>query len=278
MNVQKLPTQRIVTTVTAATIILMGLTLMIQFGYMLVRAVSDLPQNASPAEQQARFDAEISQMNREISQGAQNFTIVYMIAWGLAVPITFAASYWAARGAENPRMASMTGGAVAVGIVSTYGVACVLCSSGTNSGLFMVALGFDGLLFASGVLGGRLAARGLNKPRRRPQSAPAPTWTPPAMPNGTEIYFNMGVVAAVGGRRDEARKHFGTVIQMAPYHIGAWLQLANLADTPEEAWDYVQQARAVNPNDPAVIEAVNVIWPRIKAKQAPESPPDEPAV
>ena len=36
------------------------------------------------------------------------------------------------------------------------------------------------------------------------------------MPNGTEVYFNMGIAAAMGGRRDEARKHFGAVIQWLP--------------------------------------------------------------
>ncbi len=53
----------------------------------------------------------------------------------------------------------------------------------------------------------------------------------------------------------------------------AWLQLANLADTPEQAWNYVQQARSINAADPAVMQAVDVIWPKVAASAQQSSPP-----
>jgi hypothetical protein len=77
--------------------------------------------------------------------------------------------------------------------------------------------------------------------------------------------YNLGVAAAMGGRREEAREHFTRVLQDQPRNVAAWLQLANLADTPEQAWNYIQQARAINANDPAVQEAVNIIWPQVQA-------------
>jgi hypothetical protein len=83
----------------------------------------------------------------------------------------------------------------------------------------------------------------------------------------------MGVQAAMGGRREEARQHFTRVLQMQPRNIAAWLQMANLADTPDQAWNYVQQARSINPADPAVMDAVNVIWPQVAASGAQRNLP-----
>jgi hypothetical protein len=79
-------------------------------------------------------------------------------------------------------------------------------------------------------------------------------------------------MAALGGRREEARQHFTRVLQMQPRHVAAWLQLANLADTPEQAWNYIQQARSISPTDPAVIQAVEVIWPQVAANAEQQGP------
>jgi hypothetical protein len=286
MSFEKLQIRRIVQTVFFAVIILTGLTVGVQGCYMSARTLystRDLPNDASQQDLQARMNEEATQMNREISQGAQSFTIVYMITWALAVVVTFGAGYWAARDNENPTQAAMTGIAVAFGIVSTYGFFCVLTASATNGGLLLIGLGFNGLLFAAGLLGGRFAGRLILHPRLKRQRSlpPAPTaaWNPAVMPAGTDVYFNMGIAAAMGGRREEARKHFGVVLQMAPHHIGAWLQLANLADTPQQAWDYIQQARAINPNDPAVQQAMNIIWPKLPptTPDIPSGPSDGPS-
>jgi hypothetical protein len=88
-----------------------------------------------------------------------------------------------------------------------------------------------------------------------------------------DTFYNMGVIAALGGRRDEARQHFTRVLQMQPRHLQAWLQLANLSDTPEQAWNYIQQARAINASDPAVKQAVDVIWPQVAAHAAGQGAP-----
>jgi hypothetical protein len=78
------------------------------------------------------------------------------------------------------------------------------------------------------------------------------------------VAYNMGVAAILGGRREEARYYFVQVTQADPDHIGAWLYLANIATTPLEAWSYVQQARAISPNHPGVLEAVTIIWPQVR--------------
>ncbi|MBN1565768.1 MAG: hypothetical protein JXA10_18135 [Anaerolineae bacterium] len=102
---------------------------------------------------------------------------------------------------------------------------------------------------------------------------PAISSMPPGMisapPGGdATLYYNMGVTAAMGGRREEARQHFGRVLQYEPRNVAAWLQLANLADTPVHAWEYIEQARAINPSDPSVVQAVNMIWPQVKDQVA----------
>jgi hypothetical protein len=77
------------------------------------------------------------------------------------------------------------------------------------------------------------------------------------------VAYNMGVAAVLGERREEARYYFVQVTQADPRNIGAWLYLANLATTPLEAWSYIQQARAIDPGNPAVQEAVVMIWPQV---------------
>lgn len=78
------------------------------------------------------------------------------------------------------------------------------------------------------------------------------------------VAYNMGVGAVLGGRREEARYYFAQVTVANPANIGAWLYLANLAGTPAEAWSYIQQARAVDPTNPFVQEAVAIVWPQVQ--------------
>jgi hypothetical protein len=114
--------------------------------------------------------------------------------------------------------------------------------------------------FFAGVLAGGLGSVVLLIPLwtlLRPRLAPGM--------NGFDVAvaYNMGIAAVLGGRREEARYYFSQVTQADPEHIGAWLYLSNLATTPLEAWSYVQQARAVDLENPAVNEAVSVIWPQV---------------
>jgi hypothetical protein len=77
------------------------------------------------------------------------------------------------------------------------------------------------------------------------------------------VAYNMGVAAVLGGRREEARYYFVQVTQVDTRNVGAWLYLANLATTPLEAWSYIQQARTIDPGNPAVQDAVTLIWPQV---------------
>jgi hypothetical protein len=78
------------------------------------------------------------------------------------------------------------------------------------------------------------------------------------------VAYSMGVASVLGGRREEARYYFVQVTQADPTNVSAWLYLANIATTPLEAWSYVQQARAVEPTNPNVLEAVTIIWPQVR--------------
>jgi hypothetical protein len=78
------------------------------------------------------------------------------------------------------------------------------------------------------------------------------------------VAYNMGVAALLGERREEARYYFVQVTQADPRNIGAWLYLGNLATTPLEAWSYIQQARAIDPTHPGVLEAIAVVWPQVR--------------
>jgi hypothetical protein len=138
----------------------------------------------------------------------------------------------------------------------------------------------------AGTLGGYVGGQNPRRPKERPvYSQPSaydpvsrfgtPTSAGSMIPPGSkpDTYYTMGVQAALGGRRQEARQHFTRVLQIQPRSIAAWLQLANLADTPEQAWNYVQQARSINPTDPAVLHAVDQIWPKVAAQAAHNPPP-----
>jgi hypothetical protein len=85
----------------------------------------------------------------------------------------------------------------------------------------------------------------------------------------TAVAYQMGVGAALGERREEARYYFSQVTQADPTHVNAWLYLANLSTSPLEAWSYIQQARAIEPDNPAVIQAANLVYPQIEALNRP---------
>ena len=76
--------------------------------------------------------------------------------------------------------------------------------------------------------------------------------------------YNMGVAAVLGNRLEEARYYFVQTTQLEPRHTGAWLYLANVSTTPLEAWSYIQQARAIDSEDPLVQEAVAIVWPQVR--------------
>jgi hypothetical protein len=78
------------------------------------------------------------------------------------------------------------------------------------------------------------------------------------------VAYNLGVAAALGGRREEARYYFVQVTQSDPGNVSAWLYLANLSTTPLEAWTFIQQARAIDPGNPGVVEATTLVWPQVR--------------
>jgi hypothetical protein len=219
------------------------------------------------------------QLNAEVESITHDYgselNLQYGVQWGIATLATLWFARRAARRAATPAQATGTGLLIGLGVAFTYGLACVILSLA----VIIMRLLFFGLFIAAGVVGGRLAGSDLEpdtKPKREPSTpfAPTPGFGGTAPP-GTrpETYFNMGVQAALGGRREEARQHFTRVLQMQPRSTAAWLQLANLADTPEQAWNYVQQARSINPTDPDVMHAVDVIWPKVAASAQQSAPP-----
>ncbi|MBI5960120.1 MAG: hypothetical protein HY866_15375, partial [Chloroflexi bacterium] len=193
---------------------------------------SDTPTDQLDAEMQALVDDFGPELNLQ-----------YGLQWSLATLATFWAARWAAKGSTSPQQAAGYGLIVGLGVAFSYGVLCVMCSIA----LFLLRLLFLGLLVGAGILGGRYAGQRLSPVPEFATNGGAfgydPTKRkvgeiPPAGPT-PETFYNMGVMAALGGRRDEARQHFTHVLQMQPRHLAAWLQLANLADNPEQAWNYV---------------------------------------
>jgi tetratricopeptide (TPR) repeat protein len=235
----------------------------------------------------ADSDPEVLQQDFEsITEDYQTeITLNYFLQWALVTGLTFLVARQTASFAVTPQQATGYGVAVGVGVAVTYGLLCVMCSIA----FLLLRLLFIGLFVGAGALGGQVAAQNLDPEKARqlatrqtrPRRDVRGTWPQPGafgpssgspVPPGAnpDVYYNMGVTAAMGGRPQEARQHFTRVLQMQPRNIAAWLQLANLADTPEQAWEYIQQARAVNPNDPAVMEAVDVIWPQVAARASSE--------
>lgn len=202
------------------------------------------------------------------SEFGAELTVQYIIQWALVALVIFWMAARLGRQADSPQQATGYGVAVALGVAISYGLlcACLPALALGSSSLVLIAGVFTGLFIAAGYYGGRSVTQ--VPPPRPADVSGIPTFTrqEPAISGlKPETAYNMGVQAALGGRREEARQHFTRVLQMQPRNVAAWLQLANLADTPEQAWNYVQQARSISPNDPAVQEAVNIIWPQVAA-------------
>ncbi len=216
------------------------------------------------------------------SNFGQELTVQYILQWALVALAIFWVVGRTARRAESQAQAVGYGVMIAGGVALTYGVvcSCLPAVALSSSSLLLIAFVFLGLFVAAGYAGGRNAA--LNLQPEPAKTAPAsmprfgggrPSEPVPAAGSGPKVYYNMGVQAALGGRAEEARQHFTRVLQMEPRNVAAWLQLANLADTPEQAWNYIQQARAIDANDPAVREAVAIIWPQVAASAEKREPP-----
>jgi hypothetical protein len=236
-------------------------------------------------------DSSSSQVDAELQALVDDYgpeiNLQYGLQWSFATLATFWAARWAAKRATSPEQATGYGILVGSGAIFSYGVFCVMCSVA----FFGLRVLFLGMILLAGYLGGRYAGQRLSPDALR---GDLPVYGPgagrpgfgagqpkrgdlaPGGP-GAETFYNMGVMAALGGRRDEARQHFTRVVQMQPRHLAAWLQLANLADSPEQAWNYVQQARLIDAKDPAVVQAVEIIWPQVAANAARLGPsPNQP--
>lgn len=228
-------------------------------------------------------DTDLSQQNqvRKLQEDLSAFTedyqdeltLQYAAQWTLVAIATYIVTARVARQAESAPQAVGYGVLIGTGVLFTYGAFCVAMTIAFG----VVKLIYLALFVSAGYLGGRTAGGHL-----RPQEAglyqtsAKPKREFPLPERGgvrPEIYYNMGVQAALGGRREEARQHFTRALQANPRYIAAWLQLANLADTPADAWQYIQQARAINPNDPAVQQAVAIVWPQIAGTAAASEPP-----
>ncbi|NLX11784.1 MAG: hypothetical protein GXY36_19225 [Chloroflexi bacterium] len=248
---------------------------------MIERFSDALSLLSEPDTQPERMADELNDLTRDYSM---QLNLQYFVQWTLAAGLTFIFARTTARQAQSREQALGYGVAIGLGVAMTYGVLCVMCSIAD----LLLRVLFIGLFVSAGAIAGQVASHNLTGPRRptpspstRPQGSrfdpfggftSAPPISQPRGPNA-EIYYNMGVQAAIGGRPDEARQHFTHVVQLQPRHVAAWLQLANLAETPEMAWNYIQQARAINPNDPAVQRAVDTIWPKVAASANHQPPP-----
>lgn len=283
MSFQNLQASRVVQAVIITFVLGIAFSFSVQFVYAMVRMVdivSDLDSNATIDEQQAQLQKEMDRIIRESTDPSSTLSVLSMIAWASTAGATyFMARRTARRYADSPQQAVGYGAAIGLGVFILYGL-CI-CSA---SVAFPIQLLFLGLILAGGIFGGQSASGSLGQAPAKREFGRGPSGLPPSpaqpsisTPGGSpETYYNMGVMAALGGRREEARQHFTRVLQMQPRHVPAWLQLANLADTPEQAWSYIQQARAISPHDPAVIEAVRVIEPKLAARADHEPPHAQP--
>jgi len=284
MSFQNLQTSRVVQAVFITFVLGIVFSFSAQFVYALVRVagvVSDLDSGATIEEQQDQLQDEMDRILQESTDPSSALNTLSMVAWALTAGATyFMARRTARKYATSPQQAVGYGAAIGLGVFFLYGL-CICSASVT----FPVQLLFLGLIVAGGIFGGQSASTSLGQTPARRDVTPGPSGfpagpeqvSPPPTPGGSpETYYNMGVMAALGGRREEARQHFTRVLQMQPRHVPAWLQLANLADTPEQAWGYIQQARAISPHDPAVVEAVSVIEPKLAARADQEPPRAQP--
>jgi len=285
MRLQNLELNRVL----RAVLIITSIGIVLSFGACYCYLISELLDEVDP-------QADISEQQRQLQQRAPEIiedvltnpppglNLLFLGQLGVLLLLSFWQSYWAARAATSPDQAGGYGLAVGIGVLVTYGM--LLLVFGPIA--FIYKFAFYAALLAVTISGGRLAGQRLDRfgpaPDKAKYASPLADNSPfgtfgPVVPGqltgglvprseNAQIYYNMGVSAALGGRRDEARQHFRRTLQIDPRHLLAWLELANLADTPEEAWDYIQQARALEPNHPRVVDAVNIIWPQLQHKAA----------
>lgn len=254
------------------------------YGYLVAQIMPKVDSSSNMATQQDQMQAELEPLMRDVYEDPPtDLNIIFAIQLGLLLVLALWQSNWAAQQSDSPQQAVGHGLIVSLGVLITYGV-LVLFFAPTS---VWIKLGFAVGLIGVGWWGGQIAAQNLHKTKRAapvaPFGSPIPGGLPPSSPRygsplpmpglNPDIVYNMGVSAAMGGRPDEARQHFTRALQINPRSIAAWLQLANLASTPEEAWNYIQQARALNPADPGVVQAVGVIWPQVarRAKAASQT-------
>lgn len=285
MRLQELQLNRVL----RAAFIVTAIGTVLSFGACYCFLIGELLEEVDP---EADISAQQEQLQRRapeiiedvLANPPSGLNLLFLAQLAIVVLLAFWQSYWAARVSTSPEQAGGYGLAVGIGVLVTYGM--LLLVFGPISFLYKIA--FYAALLAATITGGRLAGQRLDRPA--PTSGTAPDYDRgtlgprgPVVPGqlsgaaprteNAQVYYNMGVSAAMGGRREEARQHFHRVLQIDPRHLLAWLELANLADTPEQAWDYIQQARALEPNHPRVVEAVQIVWPQIADKASRGDPP-----
>lgn len=301
MRLQNLQLNRVLRAVFIVTSIGTVLSFGACYCFLIGELLDEVDPEADISTQQEQLQRRAPEIIEDVlADPPSGLNLLFLAQLAIVVLLAFWQSYWAARGATSPEQAGGYGVAVGVGVLATYGM--LLLVFGPIAFLYKIA--FYAALLAATITGGRLAGQRLDRGGPVPSVAPrydqgtpgpsAPvipgqlTGTPPRTENA-RVYYNMGVSAALGGRRDEARQHFQRALQIDPRNLPAWLELANLSDTPEQAWNYIQQARALDPNHPRVVEAVNMIWPQIRDKAATgdvptaqppyrDAPPDEPDI
>jgi tetratricopeptide (TPR) repeat protein len=289
MTFRNLQTNRIF----RAVMIVVGVGIVVSFCacycFLVIKLMPNVDPNADMASQQDQLQRDAEKLFEDVYRNpSSDINLLFVAILGFVTLLTFWQAHWAALTTRTPEEAM--GHAVAVGLGILLGYGALLFLFGPT--LMVIKLLFYVGLIAVSAVAGRIAGQKISPdvPAFAPAGGPVPGAFGPSVPlqpggqigggprsGSPEVFYNMGVSAAIGGRRDEARQHFTQVIQLSPRHIPAWLQLANLADTPEQAWDYVQQARAINPNDPAVVQAAGVIWPKVAANAqalAASPPPD----
>lgn len=272
MTSQNLQFSRVFRAILIVSVVGTVLSFGICYCFMFSRLMDKINPDADFSTQQDEIQNETQQIMEDIyANPPATLNLLFGVQLALLGLLVFWQAHWAAQQAISPRNALIQGAMVGGGVVLTYGIMMLMFSPVPP---LMQAI-FSFVFAGAGMVAGQMAGQNLDKYKSK-RAAPAarPTFYDGQLsgPN-PEIYYNMGVSAAIGGRPDEARQHFTRVVQMVPIHLQAWLQLANLAETPEQAWNYIQQARAINPNDPAVLQAVNIIWPQVAAKaQYPPQP------
>ncbi len=249
-----------------------GVSLAVSTVYVMVRVADVMDPNASPQEQEDALQQEIDALMEEIQSGSEAITRLTIVQWSLATLITLVVTYLVVRQAATDAAQAVGYGAlIGLGVLLVYGL-CI-CGAVANGG---VKLAFLVLVGLAALVGGQWAGRKLKPQPTASQdvmAVPGLLNRPAGAGHAAETYYNMGVQAALGGRREEARQHFTRAVQQNPRYVEAWLQLANLSETAEQAWKYVQQARALAPNDPSVQRAVAIIWPQVSASATRRASP-----